>query len=194
VAETTIPASVSVIKEASLPEQNEGMAGRLAEAAREMIRNVRRNHALEHATVHLLGRRLPTLHLVGRTTPGGFYLYGDVDLEALRETAEEALMQLPREPGLAVHPRCGTNLAVTAIVAGCAAFGAAGPVRGRPRIASLPQVLMASLWGVLLAQPLGLLVQKYLTTSANVEGGHIGTIRSTRAGQLNMHFVPLTWE
>jgi len=96
------------------------------------------------------------------------------------------------EPDLAVHSRCGTNLAVTALLSGLAAF-AAGSFRSRSRLTLLPQVLLASLWGVLIAQPLGLAVQKTLTTSPDVEGAIIGPIRGERHGKLSVHFVPISW-
>jgi len=58
---------------------------------------IRRNHAMEHATVHILAEHLPTLHVVGRTVPRGFFLYGDVDTQSLRQAAEEALTELGLE-------------------------------------------------------------------------------------------------
>ena len=180
-------------QEGKLAEACSGAFAGLAAKARGLLHTIRRNHALEHATVHLLARRAPTLHVVGRTVARGFYLYGDVDTQSLRQAAEEALTELGREPELAVHPRCGTNLAITALVAGLAAF-VAGSTRGRSRLATLPRVLMASLWGVLLAQPLGHIVQRELTTDPNVAGGRIGEIRRTQSGKMTAHFVPISWE
>jgi len=159
----------------------------------KMFDVIRRNHAMEHATVHILGERLPTLRVVGRTTYGGFYLYGDVDTALLNGAVRDAAERLKDDADLAVHPRCGTNLAVTAMLAGLAAF-VAGGVRTRSRLVTLPQVLLASLWGVLLAQPLGYMVQRELTTSARVEGARIGTIQRSQVGKVTTHFVPLFWE
>ncbi|MGI6209527.1 MAG: DUF6391 domain-containing protein [Anaerolineae bacterium] len=167
------------------------MARDLTSGASSLWGTVRRNHAIEHATVHLLAQRDPTIRLVGRSTPSGFYLYGPVDTEAVARAANDALLELQRDPDLAVHPRCGTNLAVTGLVAGLAAF-AADSVRTRSRAVALPQVLLASLWGVLAAQPLGMAVQRSITTSPDVAGARIGTIQR-RGGKPITHFVPVIW-
>ena len=154
---------------------------------------IRRNHALEHATVHVLTGLLPTLRVVGRTTARGFYLYGDVDTRLVERAAKEAVERLGAEPELAVHPRCGTNLAVTGLLSGLAAF-AVGSLKTRSRLSLLPQVLLASLWAVLVAQPLGLALQKTLTTSPDVAGAVLGPVRKEQHGKLTVHFVPLSWE
>lgn len=168
------------------------MLRRLTSGALSMWGTVRRNHALEHATVHLLGRWNPSLKVVGRSTAGGFYLYGQVETAAVARAASEALVELQRDPELAVHPRCGTNLAVTGLIAGLAAF-AADSTRGRSRAMALPQVLLASLWGVLAAQPLGTAVQRSITTNPDVAGARIGPIRR-REGKPVTHFVSVIWE
>jgi len=157
-----------------------------------MWSRVRRNHALEHATVHLLARQQPNLKVVGRSTPGGFYLYGPDDTYAVERAAQQAVLALAADRDLAVHPRCGTNLAVTGILAGLAAFFASGG-RSRGRLMSLPRILLATLWGVLLAQPLGNLAQRYVTTDANVARAHVGPVRR-EAGRPGTHFVPVHWE
>ncbi len=136
-------------------------------------------------------RRDPKVKVVGRTTPSGFYLYGPEDTDLVARAAREALAALAREPDLAVHPRCGTNLAVTGVLAGLAGFAASGG-RARGRMAALPQVLLASLWAVMIAQPLGLLVQKHVTTSPAIGGATLGAIRR-QEGKPVVHFVPVEW-
>ena len=60
-----------------------------------VIGSVRRNHALEHATVSILmGRLGPGTRMVGRATSSGFYIYGDVPTERLQESAAEGLARL----------------------------------------------------------------------------------------------------
>ncbi|MER3469342.1 MAG: hypothetical protein C4314_05250, partial [Thermoflexus sp.] len=61
------------------------------------VRRIRRNHALEHATVHLLSQRFPGQPMAGRSTPSGFYLYGNVPMEAVVAAAHEALERLRRQ-------------------------------------------------------------------------------------------------
>ncbi|NLE75131.1 MAG: hypothetical protein GX605_00065, partial [Chloroflexi bacterium] len=130
---------------------------------------VRRNHALEHATMHLLARRHPSLELVARSELRGFYVYGDVATDALAAAASEGLRRLQAgEANLAIHPRCGTNLAAAGILGGLASFTVMLKHERSPWD-KLPQVLLASVAAVVLAQPLGLLLQQRVTTQADLQ-------------------------
>ena len=42
------------------------------------VDRTRRNHGLEHATITILSQRIRGVSLVGRSTPNGFHLYGNV--------------------------------------------------------------------------------------------------------------------
>ncbi len=155
------------------------------------IAAIRQNHALEHATIHVLTQRNPYLRLVGRTTPRGFLIYGEVDTELVTEAAAEALTRLQSgERGLAVHPRCGTNLATAGVLAGLSAF-AVTSVRSKSRLAKLPQILLATTAAIIVAQPLGLALQEYLTTSPQVEGVRIAKITRQVMGRITVHRVDL---
>jgi len=58
---------------------------------------VRRNHALEHATIHVLVRRRrphKRLMVAGRSTDRGFFVYGAVDTDELHMAVSEALARL----------------------------------------------------------------------------------------------------
>lgn len=148
----------------------------------------RRNHAMEHATVNLLERRRPYLHLGGRTASDGFYIYGPVDTKEVAAAAADALGRLRAgEKDLAVHPRCGTNLAVTSLWASLTAFLAWG--RGRRSLAKLPGLLLATTLAVLAAQPLGPIVQKHITTSCNVESTTIKGVTRKDVGRMTIHKV-----
>ena len=69
------------------------------------ISRTRRNHGLEHATIHLLSRAKPGRPLAGHSDTGGFWLLGEVDTEELVETVQTALTRLQNgERDLAVHP------------------------------------------------------------------------------------------
>ena len=156
--------------------------------ALDFITALRENHALEHATVALLmGKLRPGTRLLGRATTGGFHIYGDVPSDAVAEAADEGLARLKRgEHDLAVSPLCGTNLVVTAVLAGTASMLAA---RGRSRTSSLPNVLLAALTAVMLAQPLGRLAQKHLTTTPHLSGVTIGEVTSTGEGRHTRHRI-----
>src|SRR5207237_10234183 len=88
----------------------------------ELIGSVRRNHALEHATITVLLNKLGRdVRMVGRATRDGYYLYADVPTDLLEESTFEALRRLKSGEGhLAVSPLCGTNLAVAGALAGIA--------------------------------------------------------------------------
>jgi hypothetical protein len=154
-----------------------------------MIAKVRRNHALEHATIHVLSQRQPTSRLMGRSSFSGFYIYGHVDTEALATAASEALFRLQNgEVDLAVHPRCGTNIAVAGMLAGVSTFGIMSG-RSRSKFEKLPQMVMAATAAILIAQPLGALVQSKITTSPNVNGVYIQGITRQERGSMTIHHV-----
>jgi fructose-1,6-bisphosphatase/sedoheptulose 1,7-bisphosphatase-like protein len=116
---------------------------------------------------------------VGRATSDGFYIYGKVPTEKIRESAAEGLARLKQgESQLAVSPLCGTNLAVAGILAGLASLLALG---NRSRWERAPNVLMAAVVAVVGAQPLGRLVQRYVTTSPDVQDLEI--VEVTGAGR-----------
>ncbi|HYT34988.1 MAG TPA: DUF6391 domain-containing protein, partial [Ktedonobacteraceae bacterium] len=76
-------------------------------------RRIRQNHALEHATITILSGMVPDLSISACSSSNGFIIFGDVDLGLLRRALDEALRRLQAgEASLAIHPNCGTNLAV----------------------------------------------------------------------------------
>jgi hypothetical protein len=155
----------------------------------DIVNVVRQNHALEHATMHVLARRNPYLRLMGRSTPGGFLIYGPLETQEVAAAASEALARLQQgEEHLAVHPRCGTNLAVTSIMAGTAAFGA---TLGRPRSKwdRLPLALMAATLAAIAAQPLAHKIQERITTTPEVQGLYISKVERQERGKLLVHKV-----
>jgi hypothetical protein len=142
---------------------------------KRVVNAVRRNHSLEHATISiLLSRHGPHTRVLGRAAPDGFYIYGDIPTETLRELAQEGLARLQRgESHLAVSPLCGTNLAVAGVLAGIASLFAMG---GRTRLQGVPGAIMAAMLAVIAAQPLGRLVQKHVTTSPELDGVRIVSV------------------
>jgi len=159
----------------------------------DILGSVRRNHALEHATIAvLLGKVGPSTRLVGRASTDGFYIYGNVPSEKIRESAAEALARLKQgESQLAISPLCGTNLAVAGILAGLASLLALG---GRSRLERLPNVLMAATVAVVAAQPLGRLVQRHVTTSPDVQGLEIVEVTAGGRGLAYLHKVKTAFQ
>ncbi len=154
-----------------------------------LIARIRRNHALEHATIHVLTEHNPRRHLMGRTSDRGFYLFGEVKTEEVAAAVAEALARLQRgEHSLAVHPRCGTNLATAGVLAGLSSFVAMSG-RSKSRLAKLPQVVLAATMAVIVAQSLGLAVQKHITTLSDMEGIIIEEITRQQRGRVVVHEV-----
>jgi len=158
------------------------------------ISRIRRHHGLEHATIHVLIRRNPYLSLVGRSDWGGYSIYGPVETQEVEAAAHEALARLQAgEQELAIHPRCGTVLATTGIMSGIAAFFTLGIGRSRSRFrwAHLPETLMAATAAAILAQPLGLLLQQYVTTSGDVAHLRIVRVYKQRGGPVPIHRIDM---
>ena len=160
------------------------------------ISRVRRNHALEHATMHALAEQHRNLRLVGRSSLWGFYIYGDVPTEAVVAAAQEALRRLRAgQRRMAVHPNCGSNLAVAGVLAGLGAFlvlRGGSTDRGKSlleRLARLPLVFTAATMGIILAQPLGSALQAHVTTQANVGDLCIVSVTKERKARLLVHHV-----
>lgn len=155
------------------------------------IGKVRRVHGLEHATITLMSARNPDLRMIGRSTPNGFWLYGDTETDEVRHCAEQALRRLKGgEAGLVIHPRCGTNLAVAGLLTGFSSFIASSSFGRRENpLSKLPRVILAATAAMLVAQPLGLLVQEKVTTCPDASRLSIGPIKRTERGNLIIHFV-----
>jgi hypothetical protein len=156
-----------------------------------LINAIRQNHALEHATMHVLNRRNPYQRLAGRTIHSGFLIYGSVETLELANAATEALARLQQgESHLAVYPYCGTNLAVIGMAAGAAAFGA---TLGRPRskLDRLPLALMAATLAAIAAQPLAHRIQETVTTTPEVEGLYIAEVARLERGKIITHQVSI---
>ena len=133
------------------------------------VRATRRNHALEHATVHVLQEQLQTLRVSGYSTQRGFVLISNSPELGIKEAAHEALRRLREgQRHLAIHPQCGTNLAVQGLLCtliGYLGFAGAGWRRALTRLnpVSLFMLLVA-----LFAPILGMSAQKHLTTDGKV--------------------------
>jgi len=141
-------------------------------------KRVRQNHALEHATVTLLTRRAPALSVSARSNTRGFVIFADLDTTQVEDAAREALARLRAgESELAIHPNCGTNLAVGMSLALLGSLFALTALRPRTRVAS---ALASSVAGIVVARPLGEVVQRHVTTSPDLSDVRLGAVRSRR--------------
>ena len=162
-----------------------------------LINQVRRNHGLEHATIHILSKKYDNLSMVGRSDWNGFSLYGPVNTADVRQAAEEALGRLRQgERGLAVHPRCGTVLATTGLLTGLAAFLAisldGSSSRGRFRWAAVPAAILGATFAAVFAQPVGLFLQENYTVNGNPGNLTIKRVSLESDSNLIVHRVETT--
>jgi hypothetical protein len=141
-----------------------------------IVRRTRQHHAIEHATIHLLTARNPSVAIAGLSDPWGFTLYGNVPEEDVRRAVGEALLRLQAGEGrLAIHPNCGTNLTTTLLLATAAAL--LGTLGKRSLLDKLTSTLILIGGALFAAQPLGLRLQQY-TTLAEVSDCWVARIES----------------
>jgi hypothetical protein len=156
------------------------------------VSRLRRNHGLEHATLHILAQRRPGRSLAGYSDLRGIWILGDIETADLEAAVNEALLRLSTgESQLAVHPFCGTNMVTTGVLAGGAAalamFGA-GP-RFRDKLERLPLAISLATLGLILGQPLGMTLQKQVTTSGVPGSLHIVRIIPQPRGRIMAHRI-----
>jgi len=137
-------------------------------------RRIRQNHALEHATITVLSDRIPDLRVSARSNSDGFTIFGDVDLGQLRIALDEALSRLlAGEAELAIHPNCGTNLAVGVTMVTIGTMLGLASTHTRTRVAT---AAASSLAGWAAARPLGEYVQRHFTTLPDLRGVRVTEI------------------
>lgn len=152
------------------------------------ISSTRRNHALEHATIHMITRKRPGKAFAGHSNPAGFILIGDANIEMIVETVTEALAQLRGgNKGLAIHEGCGTNYAVTGGLAALFSIMALSNTNSNhQRWARFPILMLVALVAFLLGRTIGPNLQKHVTTDADPKG-----LRLVSVSQIftNVHWV-----
>ncbi len=158
----------------------------------QVLSRIRRNHGLEHATLHILAERYPRTSMAGHSNTSGFWLLGELHTEDVQSAVEEALNRMRAgEKHLAVHPNCGTNFVVSGTIAGLAGalalFGAGRSLKDK--IGRLPLAATLATMGLILAQPLGLLVQERITTSGEPGELEVVEIVPTKRGRITAHHI-----
>lgn len=152
---------------------------------------LRRNHGLEHATIHVLSRMRPRTATAGHSDPGGFWLLGELETTDVQQATQEALARLRAgERELAIHPNCGTNLVTAGLSSALAGAVALGTARNeRERLDRLPLAVLFSMGALLLARPLGTRIQQLVTTSGEPGDLQVVEIRRSQRGRFTAHRV-----
>ncbi len=136
----------------------------------KVLSRIRRNHGLEHAAIHILSSRFPSVGFTGLSDPGGFWIMGNVDLDDLTAAVVDGLARLRAgEHNLAIHPNCGTNFVATGVIAGFVAWlSMLGIKKGwKEKLDRLPQVITVTTLAIMAAQPIGYKLQARVTTDGN---------------------------
>jgi hypothetical protein len=162
----------------------------MAEPHPSILLMIRQNHAVEHATMHILSRRNPQLRLLAHSDWNGFTIYGEVETEAVIEAATEGLLRLQQgENSLAIHPRCGTNLAVPIGICGGLLLAA----YSLPWEWRFTRFSLAILAGIAFAmrKPVSLAVQRHITTTSQVHAIRVRAIQHVKRQGIPVHRVLL---
>lgn len=155
------------------------------------VLRLRRHHALEHATLQVLAQKRP-VPLAGYSDLRGFWIVGNLSPEEVQQAAEEALSRLKAgEARLAVHPNCGTNYVTAGVLAGGAAWlGMRGSGNTfRRQLDRLPLVITLVTLMLIIAQPVGLMLQSRVTTYPNPGGLQIFSIMEYSNGSTRLYRV-----
>ncbi len=159
---------------------------------------LRRNHALEHATINVIEEKFGPQPLVGLAREDGYSLRGPVHPQVIREAALMGLRRLAQgERWLALHRRCGTSMAAANLLAALVFFLLLFMTGQMTLVNLVLAFLIATLAGPLVGDRL----QQYLTTRVDVSGmsilevqvrGRAGAIRWGGPGAESAEFFVRT--
>lgn len=166
----------------------------------EIISRLRRNHGLEHATIHVLSQKHKNFSAQGHSTPRGFHLniYGNIAEADVTAAVEEAFLRLKRgEHQLAVHPNCGTVLLTTAVMATLAAQAVFAVEQRRQRrrgvdlmvlLNALPTAVLAVVAALVVSRPVGVQLQARYTVEGDLQDMQIVRIRKVIPSPITRFF------
>ena len=146
---------------------------------------LRRNHALEHATIVVMMEREPGRRLNGFSTDDGFFVQGVRSISEVESAAREAMSRLQNgEKRLALHRNCGTTIVAANLLAAIFFLVALGFILylgvGYLYLMILGSVVLA----FALRIPLSLLLQRFVTTDADLKNAEVGWVEPAQPGDL----------
>lgn len=148
-------------------------------------RILRRNHALEHATIAVMMEREPGRRLNGFSTDEGFFVQGVRSIEEVESAVREALQRLKRgERRLAIHRNCGTTIVAANLLAAVfflIALGVGIYLGGQGLYA---MIVLGVLLSFLLRVPFSLFLQRFVTTDADLSNAEVGWVEPARPQEL----------
>ena len=148
-------------------------------------RILRRNHALEHATIVVMMKREPGRKLSGFSTDEGFYVQGVRSTQEVESAAREALRRLRGgEKGLAIHRNCGTTIVASNLLAAVFFLGSLGLGRLYMDWPLYLLILGTVVLAFALRVPLSLLLQRFVTTDADLTNAEVGWVEPAAPADL----------
>jgi uncharacterized protein DUF6391 len=146
---------------------------------------LRRNHALEHATIVVMMEREPGRKLNGFSTDDGFFVQGVRSISEVESAAKEALRRLQNgEKRLAIHRNCGTTIVAANLLAAVFFLVTLGFFLylgvGNLYLMILGSVVLA----FALRIPLSLILQRFVTTDADLTNAEVGWVEPAQPGDL----------
>ena len=143
-------------------------------------RILRRNHALEHATIVVMMEREPGRRFNGFSTDDGFFVQGVRSIEEVDGAAREALRRLRAgEKKLAVHRNCGTTIVAANLLAAMFFLGALG--LGLFMGWNLYLLILGGiLLSLVLRVPLSIFLQRFVTTDPDLSNAEVGWVEPAR--------------
>jgi hypothetical protein len=147
---------------------------------------LRRNHALEHATIVVMMEREPGRRLNGFSTDDGFFVQGVRSISEVESAAREAMRRLQSgEKRLAIHRNCGTTIVAANLLAAIfflITLGLGFLYLGGNYIYLM--ILGSVVLAFALRIPLSLLLQRFVTTDADLENAEVGWVEPAQPGDL----------
>jgi hypothetical protein len=144
----------------------------------------RRNHAVEHATLHVLARKYKNMSMGGHSNPTGFYLMGNFTKDDIMTAAAEAMERIRAGEGeLAIHEGCGTNIAASMLIPATFAFIPMSRARSTTwKLLLVPFAVGLAIFGYFLSKPAGPWLQRNVTTETDLGSMRIVDIIPVRKG------------
>jgi hypothetical protein len=147
---------------------------------------LRRNHALEHATIVVMMEREPGRKLNGFSTDDGFFVQGVRSISEVESAAREAMRRLQNgEKRLAIHRNCGTTIVAANLLAAVlflVTLGLGFLYLGGSYLYLM--ILGSVLLAFALRIPLSLILQRFVTTDANLTNAEVGWVEPAQPGDL----------
>jgi hypothetical protein len=149
---------------------------------------LRRNHALEHATIAVMMEREPGRKLNGFSTDDGFFVQGVRSISEVESAAREAMRRLQNgEKRLAIHRNCGTTIVAANLLSAIFFLVTLGSFLYLG-VGNLSLMILGVLGSVVLAFalriPLSLILQRFVTTDADLTNAEVGWVEPAQPGDL----------